>query len=208
MRRMLPCLIVAVAVGLAAEGTPAATNVLSQARLQALKRVLPPCDNALAAAARTFADDGREWTFYVGRHLGRPVGAAFVTASERGYHHGHIEVVVGVLTNGTVNATEVIRAENETPGLGTRVKSPEFRDQFKGRPAANPGWAAVTKDGGEIQAITGATISSRAVTEAPGSLRAPRRRTLSAVAPAAISHGSAFTGTIATSSNMYVEGGQ
>jgi electron transport complex protein RnfG len=52
---------------------------------------------------------------------------------------------------------------SETPGLGTKMNDPSFASQFAGRSAAG---LAVTKDGGEIEAITAATITSRAVCRA------------------------------------------
>ena len=50
---------------------------------------------------------------------------------------------------------------SETPGLGTNLSSPAFMKQFEGMDAAKP--LAVKKDGGRIEAITSATITSRAV---------------------------------------------
>jgi len=51
----------------------------------------------------------------------------------------------------------------ETPGLGTKITEPEFTNQFKNK---KPSQIKLKKDGGEIDAITGATISSRGVVEA------------------------------------------
>ena len=53
---------------------------------------------------------------------------------------------------------------SETPGVGTRVREQAFTLQFTGLPGDTP--FKVKKDGGPIDAITGATISSRAVTDA------------------------------------------
>lgn len=54
-----------------------------------------------------------------------------------------------------------ILAQAETPGLGTRITESSFLQQFFGRTGKSIG---LKKDSGEIDAITGATISSRAVT--------------------------------------------
>ena len=131
----------------------------------ALAKVLPECDNDVVADAVKIADNGTNWLFYVARQKGVFAGAAFQSRSEHGYG-GPIEILVGLRSDGTINSMEVLRADNETPGLGSKTKEPKFRDQFRDKKAADTRWAAVTKDGGEIQAITGATISSRAVTEA------------------------------------------
>ena len=52
---------------------------------------------------------------------------------------------------------------SETPGLGMKLKTPEFAGQFAGKDATS---LKVKKDGGDIEAITAATITSRAVCRA------------------------------------------
>ena len=64
----------------------------------------------------------------------------------------------------TVSGYKVIHS-NETPGLGTKVSEPRFKEQFAGiRPKKH--LFKVKQDGGEIDAVTAATISSRAVIDA------------------------------------------
>jgi len=134
--------------------------------ISAFRKVLPECDNDIIADSKVFKDDkGKEWTFYAARLRGTYVGTAFSSTSEHGYG-GPIEILVGVLSNSTVNGIEILHADNETPGLGSKIKERGFRGQFKGRSASDTKGVAVTKDGGRIDAITGATISSRAVTAA------------------------------------------
>ena len=67
--------------------------------------------------------------------------------------------MVGVGTDGTVTGVEVVKTA-ETSGLGANASTPAFRDQFVGQ----SGVLAVSKDGGSIDALTGATITSRSVT--------------------------------------------
>lgn len=75
---------------------------------------------------------------------------------------GTITVVVGVNTDGTIAGAKVT-SHSETPGLGAKAQAdPTWIPQFTGKSA--DGSLAVTKDGGDIVAITGATITSRAVT--------------------------------------------
>ena len=57
-----------------------------------------------------------------------------------------------------VSITKLDQAE--TPGLGTKVTEPKFRDQFKSKEGND---LKLKKDGGSVDAITAATISSRAV---------------------------------------------
>lgn len=72
---------------------------------------------------------------------------------------GAIDMVVGIGTDGTVTGVSIINM-SETSGLGANAAKEDFRAQFAGK----SGELAVSKDGGEIDALTGATITSRAVT--------------------------------------------
>lgn len=70
---------------------------------------------------------------------------------------GNITMMVGVDAENKVSGVSIV-AMSETSGLGDNAKKPEWREQFVGK-----GEVSVTKDGGEIDALTGATITSRAV---------------------------------------------
>ena len=72
---------------------------------------------------------------------------------------GEIDMVVGIAPDGTVSGVSII-SMSETSGLGANAAKESFRAQFAG----TSGTLAVSKDGGEIDALTGATITSRAVT--------------------------------------------
>ena len=73
---------------------------------------------------------------------------------------GMIDMVVGVKADGTVSGVSIVDMA-ETAGLGDKASEPDFRAQFVG----TTGDAAVDKDGGQIAALTGATVTSRAVTK-------------------------------------------
>ena len=93
---------------------------------------------------------GEDILYYRGMgNDGDLIGVAF-KVSAKGYS-SVIEVMVGMLKDGTITAIKVL-SQNETPGLGTRVAEQDFTGQFANK-----------KDLREVQAITGATISSRAV---------------------------------------------
>lgn len=75
---------------------------------------------------------------------------------------GPLTVMVGVLPDGTVYATKVL-SHSETPGLGAKCQNDEkFLSQFRGFAADKT--LLVTKDGGDVDAITASTITSRAYT--------------------------------------------
>lgn len=82
-----------------------------------------------------------------------------VLVTTNGYG-GEIEVMVGVGADGKVTSIDILSA-SETAGLGAKASGDKFRGQFAGRSEAR-----LKKDGGEIDAISGATITSRAVTNA------------------------------------------
>lgn len=75
---------------------------------------------------------------------------------------GAVTLIVGINADGTIAGAKVT-AHSETPGLGAKAQAdPNWITQYEG--LAADGSLAVTKDGGTINAITGATITSRAVT--------------------------------------------
>ncbi|MEA4954600.1 MAG: RnfABCDGE type electron transport complex subunit G [Pseudoflavonifractor sp.] len=81
-----------------------------------------------------------------------------VEVSPSGSFSGTLSIMVGVNADQTVSGVEIVKS-GETSGLGDNAKKADWREQFKGL----TGEVKVTKDGGSINAITGATITSRAV---------------------------------------------
>ncbi len=88
------------------------------------------------------------------------IGYAFL-ATGKGYG-GDISILVGLEDATTVKAISIV-SQSETPGLGSRITLSSFLDRFIGKKITD---VKLTKDGGEIDAITGSTISSRAVVDA------------------------------------------
>lgn len=102
--------------------------------------------------------DGK--TVFIGKDKdGKAIGTIF-TVEPRGYA-GPIKTMIGIDEGGKVVAVNITKLDQmETPGLGTKVTELKFRDQFKGKEGDS---LKLKKDGGSIDAITAATISSRAV---------------------------------------------
>lgn len=96
---------------------------------------------------------------------GAPIGYVVTSTSNDGYG-GAITVSVGIKADGTVNGIEFLTI-GETAGLGMNAQKPEWKAQYAGK---NVDQFAVTKSGApaenEINAISGATITSNAVTGA------------------------------------------
>ena len=88
-------------------------------------------------------------------------GAA-VKTSEGGFG-GKIDMMVGFTADGTIKGTSVL-SHAETPGLGANMTG-KFKDQFVDKNPASYK-LTVTKDGGDVDAITAATITSRAFSKA------------------------------------------
>jgi len=93
-------------------------------------------------------------------------GDAVETYTDKGFA-GRFSLMVGFLPDGSISNIEVLE-HKETPGLGTKMALPKFKDQFKGLKLADlpGGKLKVKKDGGTVDAITAATISSRAFCDA------------------------------------------
>ena len=102
-----------------------------------------------AAMAAVLPADSYEQVAYTG------TDATILEAYKAGDKGWVLQVVNSDLT---VSGVEIVESA-ETSGLGANAKKPVFRDQFTGK----SGEVKVTKDGGEIDALTGATITSRAV---------------------------------------------
>jgi len=103
----------------------------------------------------TFEDD--IYTIYSD---GAGVGYAFLAVG-KGYG-GDIKILVGLEDETTIKGITII-SQSETPGLGSRIAEGFFAGKFAG---LNIGEVALKRDGGQIDAITGATISSGAVVDA------------------------------------------
>lgn len=88
---------------------------------------------------------------------GEKAGYAFM-ASGSGYG-GNIDILVGLDSGFGIKGISIL-SQTETPGLGSRITESLFTDQFKGLSVSD---IALKSEGGKIDAITGATISSRAV---------------------------------------------
>ena len=118
-----------------------------------------PLENTQAMTDAATAAGGTLGDIYEAQVNGETVGYA-VTVSASG-SQGTIEMMVGVDAEGTVTGVSIV-SHSETSGIGTKVMNNEdgVLDQFKGKSAAD-GTLSV---GTNVDAITGATVSTRGVT--------------------------------------------
>lgn len=129
---------------------------------RAIREVIPEFDRM--ETSKIAARGGDSLTIHIGFSEEKEVGTAVASYSNEGYDPTQIQVMVGFLPDLTIHNTVVIQ-QKETPGLGTKMKDPVWKNQFNGK---NPDVfnLRVKKDGGDVDAITAATISSRAFSDA------------------------------------------
>ena len=95
------------------------------------------------------------------------VGYVIDATSKNGYG-GDVQIAVGITDSGEITAFKVISA-SETPGLGAKALEHEYASQFSGLKAEEVKWvkgAERVKENNEIDAISGATITTKATTQA------------------------------------------
>lgn len=131
----------------------------AQEREMALKGLIPAADDIRQAREVVIVD--KKQAIYVATSGGKTIGY-IVSSVGRGYS-SLIKMLVATGTDNTVTGIEVL-GHAETPGLGDRITEAEFKDRFKGKTPDNLEVVKQPTDT-QIEAISGATISSRAVTK-------------------------------------------
>jgi electron transport complex protein RnfG len=157
--------IAALALGGVYVVTKAPIALAKKKKLEAaIKAVLPEFDSITTKMVEN-PGSGDSLTFYTASKNNEVIGTAIKTSTMKGFS-GKIELMVGFLNDGTINNTAVL-THKETPGLGDKmdIKKSDFPVQFEGKNPANFK-LKVTKDGGDVDAITAATISTRAFCDA------------------------------------------
>lgn len=155
MKEMLRYGVILALICMVASGLLAVVNSLTKARIiaqaeteeeRALSEVLPEAMHFEPVKS----DDNI--IYYKGEDKeNKFIGVAFKAAG-KGYS-STIETMVGMEKDGTITAIKIL-SQNETPGLGANIAEPKFTGQFSNRNI---------QDLNQAEAITGATISSKAV---------------------------------------------
>ena len=147
--------LLAAVYALTAEPIAAAAAAKNEA---AIKDVLPETAVKIEEE-RTVDFEGATYAYNLAYdELGNVVGCA-INVAPVGFG-GPIAIKVGFDVNGVIWNTKVL-SQAETPGLGAKCVEPAFSDQFKGLDPAQTK-LSVKKDGGDLDAITASTITSRA----------------------------------------------
>ena len=126
----------------------------------AIKEILKGVSNDPIADRFAIKDDNTERKFFVGK-FDNKANTVVLESAGKGYG-GDVGLMVAVNMDDDTIVGAGVTTHSETPGLGARAKDdPGFVTQFKGLPIED--MFKVTNDGGKINAMSGATITSRAV---------------------------------------------
>jgi len=126
----------------------------------AIKGIFKDASNDPISDRFKIQDGDVERSFFVGVIDGKPKAVALESYG-KGYG-GDVGLMVGIDLESDAILGAGVTTHAETPGMGARAKEdPSFTDQFKGVSVKDP--IKVTADGGGINALSGATITSRAV---------------------------------------------
>lgn len=137
-----------------------------QVSLEARKAVLPDAQEFVQVDLSEYKDEYPNVVeAYQGKSGDETVGYVFRVVS-KGYG-GDVELYVGIDVNENKIESVNIISHNETPGLGAKAAGLDFLSQYSGKPVDGPLTVVrgrATQDA-QVEAITGATITSKAVTE-------------------------------------------
>lgn len=157
----LICVVVTALLGLTNAVTAPQIEALALETQEAAKaQVLPGA--ASFSEAKTVSVNGTAYTYYEGLDAAGATLGYVVETAAKGYG-GDISLMVGVDAAGAVQGVSILSI-SETAGLGMNAENPEFLAQFVGK----SGQIGVLKNGSsetEIQALTGATITSEAMAD-------------------------------------------
>jgi electron transport complex protein RnfG len=133
---------------------------------RAIENVVPAFDNQpVSEKFGVPIGAGDTIVFYPAKKGGEIVGYAIETYTKKAFS-GKFKLMVGLLPDGTINNIAVLE-HKETPGLGDKMekKKSDWSVQFNGK-HPDTFKIMVKKDGGDVDAITASTISSRAYCDA------------------------------------------
>lgn len=133
-------------------------------KVNAIKQVVPEFNNnPYTEMFRLPTGEGDSLDIFPAKKDSIVVGYAVTTYTNKGFS-GNITLMAGFKPDGSIVNIKVLE-HKETPGLGTKMSEPKFKDQFNDKNPADFN-LKVRKDGGPVDAITAATISSRAFCDA------------------------------------------
>ena len=174
MREMIKMLVVLTILSTFSGGLLAAINNRTKDKIQlqilefvkgpAIRKIFEGITNDPITDRFEIKDGETQRSFFVGVFEGEPSAVALEAFGKGGYG-GDVGLMVGIDVNEDKLIGVGVTTHSETPGMGARAETdPTFVSQFKGLSMKEP--LKVTQDGGTINAISGATLTSRAVCSA------------------------------------------
>lgn len=156
------CIVIPLALAL--------TNKITVNRIKALeeeteKSAMASLIEAESFEEKSYSKGDKAFNYYVAKNGDEEIGYIFIT-SAKGYG-GEVSVMTAINADSTIKAVSILDVSNETPGLGQNAAKESFYTQYAGK---TDGVKLVkngaVSDNNEINAVTGATITSTAVTNA------------------------------------------
>lgn len=142
----------------------AVTNLMTQDKIKQINEETTSASRALVLPGAKQFEDSANKLYAVGKNGGNVVGYVFTTKTKS--YGGDLKVMTGIDKNGKVTGV-VLLTISDTPGLGLNAQKENFRNQYL-QSAPEKGFEVVKTGNageGQINAMTGATITSKAVTK-------------------------------------------
>ena len=150
------CLITAVLL--------AGTSLMTRDKIVEINKQTESASRQLVLPAAKNFEDSKDGTYAVGKNGSELAGYVFTTKTKS--YGGDLKVMTGIDKGGKITGV-VLLSISDTPGLGLNAQKESFRDQYK-KTAPEKGFEVIKsgspKDG-QVEAMTGATITSKAVTK-------------------------------------------
>jgi len=137
-------------------------QILLNVKGPAVKSVLPDSTNDLIKDRKEITLNNEKRIVFIGKRDGKPWAFAY-EATSKGFG-GNIGVMVGFYLQDDKLTGAAVTTHKETPGVGSRVTEDTFTSNFKDKVITEK--FSIKSDGGIVDAVTGATISSRGVCSA------------------------------------------
>ncbi len=158
------CIVSGALLAFVYDATAARIEAVAQMRIAAAAAQVLPAHDRIDDAIELEHNNRRYFFSPAYRNEKDLVGYAIQFSTSAGYG-GEIRMMLGLDIDGMTTGLVILPGHTETPGLGAKITEESFLEAFRDRPITDTNWR-VKKDGGDMDEITAATISSRAVADA------------------------------------------
>lgn len=142
----------------------AVTNLMTKDKVKEMKQQSEATSRQVVLPGAASFEESKDKSYAIGKKGNDVVGYVFTTKTKS--YGGDMNVLTGISKEGKVTGV-VLLSISDTPGLGLNAQKDSFRDQYK-QAVPKDGFTVIksgTAKDGQIEAMTGATITSKAVTE-------------------------------------------